>query len=626
MFSKRSNLARGFISYSQDSITHSSISKLSTSLSAPLFLTHSRSSSSAPSVPPCQERKSTDHSDFTPQNARFDLSAIGGSDEIIDNMTDIIRYLMDPGSFARLGAKLPSGILLSGPPGVGKTLWPEVIAGHADVPFYKIGGSDVTSMWSGETERKLREIFKEARKTGGVLCIDEIDSVGQKRKNPSDPDYHHHDTKVVNQLLKELTENNEGVVIFGTTNHPDALDPALKRPGRFDRHVVIPLPHAADREKILAVHTKDKALAPEVNLATLAKLSIGFSGAKLATWVNEAIIYATRAGHEKVSMVHFDQARALIQQGTQSRYSSHPDENRRIAIHEAAHAYIGHLLGEKIYKTSIAAHGNKYGYTEFMPEDEKVVLSKKEMLRKICIKLAGRAAEIEFDCELMNDKDDLAQAKEMAAEMVKKEGMGKTIIDIDHDTDMEEILQQEMHNARHLIQENGDMFEKIVKTLIEHRQLRDADFINILNNRPIEPQHYYQPNSKWIATLPKSNFKSASLKQTERFFSGTDAELSTDKLQTAIRLGSKDMVQAMLDKCTNKTKFDEFGGLALHIAANYGQAEIVILLLNSGIHFDAGFKTSALTLSRLYGHDDVVDILLNQKSEKQVPYYNSYHG
>jgi cell division protease FtsH len=648
MFSKRKTAQRGSLAFANKAINHpnsmanlpsllfASSSQMDTfsarSSSLPLTSSHKRSNSTAAS--------STATSDFKPQNARFDLNAVGGINEVIGSLTDILNYLRDPASFTRLGAAVPSGILLSGAPGTGKTMLAEAIAGHAGIPIFMISGSEMTSMWMGETERKLREIFNEARKAAPcVLCIDEIDSIGQKRGSGSETGYQHHYTTITNQLLTLMTQDNKGVVIIATTNNINALDPALTRPGRFDRHIVVPLPDALDREKILVVLTKNKTIAPEVSLATLAKLSAGFSGAKLRAWINEAIICATRSGADKVSMDHFDQARALIQEGAMSRYSSNDDENRKIAIHEAAHAFIGHLLGKKLYKTSIAHTENKYGYTEFVSEDDKYLHSREELRREICIKLAGRAAEMEFNSELLNSTDDLTQVKEMVANMVKNEGMGSTIINIDHATDMEIILQEEMKKARRLIKENRDKFEKMTQALAKYGQLKEEDFIKALDNQPIDPQPYHRQDSRSITiALPPSCFANYSLKQQDKMEQQQEAKESTkgtvdlfvdSKLEAAIKKGDKNKVRDLLDGYGNKNSsdYDNLCMTAVYIAANEGQGEIVELLFSRGIKLTNSAALGAAELAELNGHDDVIDIIRKQYPDVPMPSrYSSYQG
>lgn len=417
---------------------------------------------------------------YQPTIPKKDLYVLGGNAEVLDRVADTVRYLQNPEAFVKLGAKLPKGIILSGPPGVGKTLLAEAVAGHAGVPFILINGGEMERPFAGQAEAKLREFFKMADTMAPcVVCIDEIDAIGSKR-DPTSPMWAN---SITSQLLTLLSQDHPGVIVMATTNFFKVLDPALVRPGRFDRHIVLSLPNLADREHILKIHTKDKKLSSNVSLKDLAALSAGFSGAKLAAWVNEAAICAIRQESIQIEEQHFEEARTLLSVGILRQSSPNPLQKQRTATHEAGHALVGHLLNRRIYRTTTRSSGNSAGHTEWIPLGDDLIPTKQELLDSICMLLAGRAAEQLFETPQAGSESDLEQAKEIAYRMVSDEAMGSTISG--DPRDVEEILQEQMHHSCTLLKENRETWERVKNALIEHDELFRGDFLNVIEGKSV---------------------------------------------------------------------------------------------------------------------------------------------
>jgi len=354
---------------------------------------------------------------------------VAGIDEARDELQEIIEFLRDPQKFQKLGGKIPKGVLLMGPPGTGKTLLARAIAGEADVPFFSISGSDFVEMFVGVGASRVRDLFEQGKKNAPcIIFVDEIDAVGRHR-GAGLGGGHDEREQTLNQLLVELDgfESNEGVIIVAATNRPDVLDPALLRPGRFDRQVVVSRPDIKGREGILKVHVKNVPLADDVDLKVLSRGTPGFSGADLANLVNESALLAARKGKEKVAMDDFEAAKDKVMMGKERRSMIISDEEKKItAYHESGHALVAMILPgtDPIHKVTIIPRGRAMGLTQQLPIDEKHNYSSDYLLKNIAILLGGRAAEeIVLDSLSTGSGNDIERATELARKMVCEWGM-----------------------------------------------------------------------------------------------------------------------------------------------------------------------------------------------------------
>lgn len=449
----------------------------------------------------------TNQTTFTPRIPDADLNMIGGNMELLDAAADLVRYLQNPAGFTRLGAKPPKGIILSGPPGVGKTFLAEAIAGHAGAAFISVSASDCIGSYVGETENKLRKIFAMSNELKPcVLCIDEIESLGNKRFDSPRQAYEHSANTIVNQLLTLLEKSHPGLIVIATTNNYNTLDSALVRPGRFDRHIFVAMPNLSDREHILSLHVKNMKLHRNVSLKELAALSPGFSGAKLVSWISEAAIVATKRGADSISMDDFDEARTLIQVGVKRQHHVAALHKRWTAIHEAGHALIGHLLQAKIYRISIITHGNADGFTEFLPKENDESKTQQESIDEICRMLAGRAAEKVVGTLVCGSQSDLEGATRIAYHLVKNEGMGSTLTGITMNSDVEKMLQQQMERAVSLLQQHKHTLNTLANALLKHGELKRNDFLAIVEGRKmVSSLNAERAAKKTISLPPKTN-------------------------------------------------------------------------------------------------------------------------
>ena len=354
---------------------------------------------------------------------------VAGIDEAKDDLSEIIDFLKDPKKFTRLGGRIPKGVLLMGPPGTGKTLLAKAIAGEAEVPFFTISGSDFVEMFVGVGASRVRDLFVQGKKNAPcIIFIDEIDAVGRHR-GAGLGGGHDEREQTLNQLLVEMDgfEANEGVIIVAATNRPDVLDPALLRPGRFDRQVVVPVPDVKGREMILEVHGKKTPIAEDVNWAVIARGTPGFSGADLENMVNEAALLAARQNADKVGMAHLEQAKDKVMMGSERRSMIITEAEKKItAFHEAGHALVASLLpgADPLHKVTIIPRGRALGLTQQLPVDEKYTYSRKYLLNNICILLGGRVAEkLIFDEITTGAGNDIERATNMARKMVCEWGM-----------------------------------------------------------------------------------------------------------------------------------------------------------------------------------------------------------
>ncbi|WP_286222910.1 ATP-dependent zinc metalloprotease FtsH [Marinobacter apostichopi] len=371
---------------------------------------------------------------------------VAGVDEAKEDVKELVDFLRDPSKFQRLGGSIPKGVLMVGQPGTGKTLLAKAIAGEAKVPFFSISGSDFVEMFVGVGASRVRDMFEQAKKQSPcIIFIDEIDAVGRHR-GAGMGGGHDEREQTLNQLLVEMDgfEGNEGVIVIAATNRPDVLDPALLRPGRFDRQVVVGLPDIIGREQILKVHMKKVPLADGVEPALIARGTPGFSGADLANLVNEAALFAARRNQRLVSMEEFELAKDKIMMGAERKSMVMSEkEKRNTAYHESGHAIVGRLVPEHdpVYKVSIIPRGRALGVTMFLPEEDKYSHSKRFLTSSICSLFGGRIAEeltLGFDGVTTGASNDIERATSLARNMVTRWGLSEKLGPLQYDTDSEE--------------------------------------------------------------------------------------------------------------------------------------------------------------------------------------------
>ena len=371
---------------------------------------------------------------------------VAGADIEKAELEEVVEFLKSPQKFTTLGAKIPKGVLLVGPPGTGKTLLAKAVAGEAGVPFFSISGSDFVEMFVGVGASRVRDLFEQAKKNSpSIVFIDEIDAVGRQR-GAGLGGGHDEREQTLNQLLVEMDgfSVNQGVIIIAATNRPDILDKALLRPGRFDRQVVVSTPNMQGREDILKVHAKDKPLAPEVDLKTVAKVTVGFTGADLANLLNEAAIMAARRNRTQITMEDIDDAMVKVEVGTEKKGDRYTEKEKRLtAYHEAGHAVVSRLLPDRhtVHQVSIIPRGMTGGYTMYRPNEDRFYSTKNEMYSKIIELLGGRAAEkIVLDDISTGASNDIERASSIARQMVTKFGMSDSIGPINYGSDSDEVF------------------------------------------------------------------------------------------------------------------------------------------------------------------------------------------
>ncbi len=370
---------------------------------------------------------------ITNKENKVTFEDVAGIDEAKEELQEIIEFLRNPKKFTKLGGRIPKGVLLVGPPGTGKTLLARAIAGEADVPFFSISGSDFVEMFVGVGASRVRDLFNQAKRHAPcIIFIDEIDAVGRQR-GAGLGGGHDEREQTLNQLLVEMDgfESNEGVIVISATNRPDVLDPALLRPGRFDRQIVVPTPDVKGREAILKVHTRKRVLAPDVDLSIIARGTPGFSGADLENLVNEAALIAARKNKKHIEMEDFEQAKDKVLMGTERRSMIIPYEERRnTAYHEAGHALVAKMLPgtDPIHKVTIIPRGRALGLTQQLPVDDRHTYSKDYLLNNITILLGGRAAEkVVLNIETTGAGNDIEKATEIARKMICEWGMSERL-------------------------------------------------------------------------------------------------------------------------------------------------------------------------------------------------------
>ncbi|GAL24866.1 cell division protein FtsH [Vibrio variabilis] len=401
---------------------------------------------------------------------------VAGCDEAKEDVKELVDYLRDPSRFQKLGGKIPTGVLMVGPPGTGKTLLAKAIAGEAKVPFFTISGSDFVEMFVGVGASRVRDMFEQAKKAAPcIIFIDEIDAVGRQR-GAGVGGGHDEREQTLNQMLVEMDgfEGNEGIIVIAATNRPDVLDPALLRPGRFDRQVVVGLPDVRGREQILKVHMRKVPLASDVEPSLIARGTPGFSGADLANLVNEAALFAARGNKRNVSMVEFELAKDKIMMGAERRSMVLSEETKEsTAYHEAGHAIVGRLVPEHdpVYKVSIIPRGRALGVTMYLPEQDRVSMSRQHLESMISSLYGGRLAE-----ELIYGKDkvstgasnDIERATDIARKMVTQWGFSEKLGPLLYAEDEGEVfLGRSVTQTKHVSGETAKLIDEEVRLLID---------------------------------------------------------------------------------------------------------------------------------------------------------------
>ncbi len=438
---------------------------------------------------------------------------VAGADEEKEEMAEIVDFLKDPKKFNELGARIPKGVLLVGPPGTGKTLLARAVAGEAGVPFFSISGSDFVEMFVGVGASRVRDLFGEAKKNApAIVFIDEIDAVGRQR-GAGLGGGHDEREQTLNQLLVEMDGfgANEGVIVMAATNRPDILDKALLRPGRFDRQITVNYPDVKGREEILKVHSRGKPLGPDVNLATIAKSTSGFTGADLENLLNEAALLAVRHGKKAVTQEEIEEATIKVVMGTEKRSHVVRDKDKMItSYHEAGHAIVSYFLPtqDPVHQISIIPRGMAAGYTMYLPTDEKGHTTKNQILEQICSLLGGRAAEqLTQDDVCTGASNDIQRATDLARQMVTRFGMsdklGLVVYGDDHnevflgrdfsstpnysektaatiDDEIEPVVMKQYEKALELLRGAMPKLHELAKLLYENEKISGDDFRNMM--------------------------------------------------------------------------------------------------------------------------------------------------
>lgn len=452
----------------------------------------------------------------TDKSKKVTFADVAGIDEAKAELEEVIEFLRDPKKFTRLGGRIPKGLLLVGQPGTGKTLLARAIAGEAEVPFLSISGSDFVEMFVGVGASRVRDLFDQGKKNAPcIIFIDEIDAVGRHR-GAGLGGGHDEREQTLNQLLVEMDgfESNEGVILVSATNRPDVLDPALLRPGRFDRQVVVPLPDVKGREKILEVHTKKTPLADDVAFAVIARGTPGFSGADIENLVNEAVLYAARYGKDKVSMSDFEYAKDKVMMGAERKSMVISlEERRNTAYHESGHALVARLLpgSDPIHKVTIIPRGMALGLTQQLPVDEKHTYPKQYLLNNITILLGGRAAEELIVNEFTTGSgNDIERATNLARKMVCEWGMSDEMGPLSYgkkeeqiflgrefavhkdyseetaqkiDKEITRLVSESYEKAKKLLSEHIDILNKIAAELLEKEVLNTSELDEIIQQK-----------------------------------------------------------------------------------------------------------------------------------------------
>ncbi len=414
-------------------------------------------------------------------DTRFD--DVAGQESAKREVTELVDYLRNPAQFRKLGAEMPRGVLLMGPPGTGKTLLARALSGEAGVPFLSITGSEFIEVFVGVGASRVRKLFETAKQQApSIIFIDELDSIGRTRGTGLGGG-HDEREQTLNQILAEMDgfKSNQGVIVLAATNRPDVLDPALLRPGRFDRHVMLDLPDMNDREKILRDHGRKVPLAGDVELSKIASGTPGFSGADLKNLVNEAAITAAREKDDKVKMQHFDEARDKLLLGTVRTLAIKPEERHRLAVHEAGHTLVAFFLpnADPLYKVTIIPRGRSLGSTHQLPREERHTLPEEYLRDRLAVIFAGRTAErVLLDSLSSGADDDIRQGTSLARAMVSRWGMSKEIGPVDlRESEEHPFLGREMAQPRHFSEASAQAVDKAVQQLVLEAEQRAKDII-----------------------------------------------------------------------------------------------------------------------------------------------------
>jgi len=461
---------------------------------------------------------------------------VAGCDEAKEEVGEVVDFLREPKKFQNLGGKIPKGILMVGPPGTGKTLLAKAIAGEAKVPFFTISGSDFVEMFVGVGASRVRDMFEQAKKNAPCLIfIDEIDAVGRQR-GAGLGGGHDEREQTLNQMLVEMDGfgGNEGVIVIAATNRPDVLDPALTRPGRFDRQVVVGLPDVKGREQILKVHMRKVPVADDVDAMTLARGTPGYSGADLANLVNEAALFAARSNKRTVSMLEFEKAKDKINMGPERRTMIMTDKQKEsTAYHEAAHAIVGYLVPEHdpVHKVTIIPRGRALGVTFFLPEGDQISISQKQLESKLSTLYAGRLAEdLIYGEENISTgaSNDIKVATNIARNMVTQWGfsdklgpilytedegevfLGRSMAKAKHmsdetahaiDEEVRAIVNRNYERARQILIDNMDILHAMKDALVKYETIEEEQIKQLMNREPVTPPSGWEDNKD---TSPKA--------------------------------------------------------------------------------------------------------------------------
>lgn len=466
-------------------------------------------------------------SQFSKANARtqpsngpkITFADVAGAEEEKEEMSEIVDFMKNPRKYQELGAKIPRGVLLLGPPGTGKTLLAKAVAGEANVPFFSISGSDFVEMFVGVGASRVRDLFDQAKKhTPSIIFIDEIDAVGRQRGTGLGGG-HDEREQTLNQLLVEMDgfTDNQGVIVIAATNRRDILDPALLRPGRFDRQITVGYPDIKGREAILRVHTKNKKLAPDISLATIAKGTAGFTGADLANLVNEAALLAARNNRKAITQPDIEEATIKVVAGPEKKSKVVSEEEKRLtAFHEAGHAVCTFhcKTQDPVHQVSIIPRGMAGGYTMSLPEHDRSFRSKTQMEEEIIVLLGGRVAEkIVLDEISTGASNDIERATDLARSMITRYGFSEKLgpivyghdnsevflgrdysqgrnysenVAAEIDGEIRELIDTSYENAKQILLNHRDQLDKVAHYLMEHEKIDGDDFIKLMNGESLD--------------------------------------------------------------------------------------------------------------------------------------------
>ncbi len=445
---------------------------------------------------------------FIDNKPKVTFKDVAGIDEVKEEVSEIVDFLKNPKKYQQLGGRIPKGVLLAGPPGTGKTLLAKAIAGEANVPFLSVSGSEFVEMFVGVGASRVRDLFEQAKKHAPcIVFIDEIDAVG-RRRGAGISGGHDEREQTLNQLLVEMDgfESSDGIIVIAATNRPDILDPALLRPGRFDRQIHVPLPDVKGRLEILKIHTRNKPLAEDVDLEVIARSTPGFSGADLANIVNEAALIAARKNHGKITMEDFEEAKDKVTMGIERKSMVLSDQEKlTTAYHEAGHALVAKLLpnADKVHKVTIIPRGRALGITQQLPEEDRYTYTKEYLLDRLAVLFGGRVAEeLALGTISTGAGNDIERATEIARRMVAEWGMSEKIGPIAVkireqfgepvelvseemrkliDKEVKRIITETYNRTKELLSQNMDKLENLARALLEKETLTGEEIDKAIN-------------------------------------------------------------------------------------------------------------------------------------------------